>query len=359
MANSFEDNNFIQNYLVESLKQNKNYYKNIINANKHPDPCGICQKNVNSNQKAIECTTCKHWIHIKCNGTTAEDYNTMIDNNSLLSVEQIDNIVWHCNKCLLSNMAKIFPFGLESNQELKCLNNSDSLDILDKLPSYEIISKAHGIDSLNDFDLDENIISNINSRYYSVHEYKSLNNKNSFNIFHTNLNGLGNKIDLIHNFINTTKLDIDIVNISETSQKENIDFTTNISLNGYRAPFTIGYKTARGGVALYAKTDLNVFEREDLNICDKSFQAVWIEIKVEKKSNIICGCIYRHPNNNIKEFNEYISKCFDIITKEKKECYLSGDFNIDLLKYDSNTMYSEFLNTMTSYSFLPHILQPT
>ena len=100
-------------------------------------------------------------------------------------------------------------------------------------------------------------------------------------------------------------------------------------------------------------------EREDLNISDKSFQAVWIEIKVENKRNIVCGCTYRHPNNNIEEFKEYISKCFDKISKEKKECYLSGDFNIDLLKYDSNNMYSEFLNTMTSYSFLPHILQPT
>ena len=83
-----------------------------------------------------------------------------------------------------------------------------------------------------------------------------------------NLNGLGNKIDLIHDFINTTKIDIDIINISETSQKENVEFINNISLDGYKKPFTLGSKTARGGVALYAKADLNSFEREDLK-CSK------------------------------------------------------------------------------------------
>ena len=358
MANSQFDKIHVQNYLVESLKQNKNYYRNVINA-KHPDPCGICQKNVNINQKAIECTFCKHWIHIKCNGTSSDEYNNMMVQNSLLNDAEINNIVWHCNKCLLNNMANIFPFTLEIDQELECLMNCDSLKFLDNLPSFEITSKACDIDSLNHHDLDENIIDNINSRYYTVHEFKSLKNSKSFNIFHANLNGLGNKIDLIHDFINTSKIDIDVINISETSQKENVEFINNISLDGYKKPYTIGSKTARGGVAIYAKGDLNAFERDDLNIINKSFEAVWIEVKVDKSKNIICGCTYRHPNGNVDEFKEYISKCFDTISKEKKECYLSGDFNIDLLKYDSNNKYSDFLNTITSYSFLPHILQPT
>ena len=74
----------------------------------------------------------------------------------------------------------------------------------------------------------------------------------------------------------------------------------------------------------------------DLNIVDKSFEAVWVEIKTDKTKNIVCGCIYRHPNNEVELCNDYISKCLDKITKEKKECYLSGDFNIDLLKYETN-----------------------
>ena len=37
-------------------------------------PCGICRRSVRSNHKAIECSICKFWIHIKCNGLTRKDY---------------------------------------------------------------------------------------------------------------------------------------------------------------------------------------------------------------------------------------------------------------------------------------------
>ena len=52
-----------------------------------------------------------------------------------------------------------------------------------------------------------------------------------------------------------------------------------------------------------------------------------------------------------------ISKCLATISKENKECYVTGDFNIDLLKYDTCSKHKEFLYTMTSFGFLQHILQ--
>ena len=62
----------IHNYLIASLRHDNGYYHNKIEAN-HPYPCGICQKNVGNNQKAVYCTMCELWIHIKCNGTTNEE----------------------------------------------------------------------------------------------------------------------------------------------------------------------------------------------------------------------------------------------------------------------------------------------
>ena len=38
---------------------------------------------------------------------------------------------------------------------------------------------------------------------------------------------------------------------------------------------------------------------------------------------------------------------------------MSGDFNIDLLKYDTNGKYADFLNAITSFGYLPTILHPT
>ena len=36
-----------------------------------------------------------------------------------------------------------------------------------------------------------------------------------------------------------------------------------------------------------------------------------------------------------------------------------GDFNINLLNFESHSPTEEFFNTMTSYFFQPHIIQPT
>ena len=140
-------------------------------------------------------------------------------------------------------------------------------------------------------------------------------------------------------------------------QKENCPFNLNINIDGYRQAFTHGSRTARGGVAIYVRDEYNVNERNDLNLVNNSFEVVWVEIKNTK--NIVCGCIYKHPKSDNDDLNNYISKCLAIINKGKKECYVSGDFNIELLKCDTINQHAEFLNTLTSLGFLPHILQPT
>ena len=344
----------IQNYLIESIKQNNNTYKNTLNAT-HPYPCGICKKNVNNNQKAISCSNCKHWIHIKCNGTSATEYNKMIDDNSALSEIEIDELEWFCNKCQILKTAQIFPFGLEDNNEIHNIMSVDSMKALENLPSYDITSKASNFQSLKQSNIDENIINNLNSKYYSALDFKSLRRDNTFNIFHSNLDGLESKFDELHNFITSTTLNLEIICLSETSQKLNQDFGTNIMIDGYKTPFVQGSKFNKGGVAIYTKDDLNVFERDDLKKIDDCFEVIWVEINVEKAKNIICGCVYRHPNSDIQVLENYINKCLTKISKENKECYLSGDFNIDLLKYDSSNKHRDFLNMITSFGYLPQV----
>ena len=54
-----------------------------------------------------------------------------------------------------------------------------------------------------------------------------------------------------------------------------------------------------------------------------------------------------------------MNKCLSKLKKESKEVYIAGDFNIDLLKYETNTKYREFYNLMTSNGYLPLIILPT
>ena len=111
----------------------------------------------------------------------------MLTANSLINPEEIAAKTWFCNKCQISNMAQLFPFGLQNNHDLQNIMNYESLKFLENLPSYKTTSKAYNIDSLSQSDIDENIITNINSRYYSANEFKTIKNINSFNILHSNL----------------------------------------------------------------------------------------------------------------------------------------------------------------------------
>ena len=47
------------------------------------------------------------------------------------------------------------------------------------------------------------------------------------------------------------------------------------------------------------------------------------------------------------------------VRKEKKDIYLMGDYNIDLLHHQSHNKTNEFLETMFSHNMYPLISKPT
>ena len=128
--------------------------------------------------------------------------------------------------------------------------NADSIKSLDYLPSYDIVSKTRNIEALNQYDVDANIINKITSRYYLAHEFKAIKKPDPFNILHSNLNGLENKFEENQNFIDSSECDINVLCISETSQKVKINLNLNVNIEGYRQTFALGSKSSRGGVAI-------------------------------------------------------------------------------------------------------------
>ena len=79
-----------------------------------------------------------------------------------------------------------------------------------------------------------------------------------------------------------------------------------------------------------------------------------------KKSNIIIGCIYKHPSMDLNDFNtNYLNNLLDKVSKEQKSVFLLGDFNVNLLNYNDHNPTNEFLDSLASNSFVSYILQPT
>ena len=67
-------------------------------------------------------------------------------------------------------------------------------------------------------------------------------------------------------------------------------------------------------------------------ICIKKneLESTFTEIINSKKSNIVVGCVYKHPNMDVLDFNSPINQLLDKISKEQKQIFLLGDFNINL-----------------------------
>ena len=113
----------------------------------------------------------------------------------------------------------------------------------------------------------------------------------------------------------------------------------------------------------FIKENINFIERNDIKLNSSgNFESKFIEIKFENNKNLVIGCIYRHPTSKItvSKFSEdYLDPILSNIAKENKQCILMGDFNVNLLKSDSDEAVSLFYNTLTSHHYSPFVLQPT
>ena len=90
-----------------------------------------------------------------------------------------------------------------------------------------------------------------------------------------------------------------------------------------------------------------------LSITESGFEALWVEVLNDAQCNLLCGVIYRHPGGNIDRFMEYLNSSIDKIHGENKLCVLMGDFNLDLLMFESHKDTDSFLNPMLSTFFQP------
>ena len=59
------------------------------------DICSICQNEVKDNDKAIECSKCQTWIHIKCNNITTKQYKHFHFQDNPEEIFECKN----CTKC--------------------------------------------------------------------------------------------------------------------------------------------------------------------------------------------------------------------------------------------------------------------
>ena len=123
--------------------------------------------------------------------------------------------------------------------------------------------------------------------------------------------------------------------------------------------FSTKFQNRNGGVGLYVKTHLALVPRSDLNSESDEYETVWCEIENSKDKNILICCTYHHPSIEIENCTEYIQRMLSNPTVSNKHVFILGNFNINLLDYDSHIPTMDFISPFLSQHCLPYIIHPT
>ena len=137
---------------------------------------------------------------------------------------------------------------------------------------------------------------------YSL-DFKSCLQSNDFSIMQFNIRGLLSKEDQLNRLLNKigSKNKVSVVALNKTwLRKENIN---KVSLPGYNLEHNIRKGKKGGGVTIAIHKSLKYRCRLNLELSLDTIDHVWIELKTNTESILIC-CAYRLPNMNAKQFCE-------------------------------------------------------
>ena len=126
--------------------------------------------------------------------------------------------------------------------------------------------------------------------------------------------------------------------------------STNVNIQGYTLLATKS-QSQSGDVGIYIKTCLGSVPRTDLVGDSNVYETVWFEIENSKDKNILICSAYRHPSSEIKHFSEYFQRTLSSPSVANKHVFILGDFNINLLNYDSHTPTCDFVLVFLSIVF--------
>ena len=235
----------------------------------------------------------------------------------------------NCSICCI----KLFPFSSLTNDDLKTL-------WLPQKPKTFNTS-----------------INNSNSTQYCTLETFSTNTEkaSNFTILQINARSLIKNFEKIENLLITTKFSPDIIIISETKLKPEIQLPH--TLPNYSFICT-NSPTNAGGVGIFIKSSYTFTQTSHFNLNANFCEDIWIEILMLNSKKIIIGAIYRHPSYKINPFLNNIESTIDKLNKNNLNYFICGDINLDLLKY-SKADIANYENTLLSYGCKQYIKNAT
>ena len=223
-------------------------------------PFGVCEKSIDdSKQSSIFCDLCKFWVHTKCNQLNFLDFQHI----------KACTEPWFCFKCI----SDLFPFGTLNNQNFSSfvLNNKNSNEntgsSINLEPPPNLSSLFNQFNDLSSDSINKNLENMMTScKYYDIDDIQKIKSKsNPLSLFiPSKCMFPQQKYDLEY-VIKTTNQTYDVIAISESRIKSNMDITTNVNLPNYSIEYTPAESCA-AGTLLYISNNIAYKPRKVLNI---------------------------------------------------------------------------------------------
>ena len=263
----------------------------------------------------------------------------------------------------------IFPFNKLNNVEFSQLNsiNVDSHDYSNELMpvnnlysyKFDVARQSEGRYNIDDdFELLFSDMSNnsLNKCKYYIDEMPKLS-LNSFSIYNHNINSVVKHFDEFINYINfNCENKFNVLTLCETKLID--DFVNMFEIDGY-SMFYNNTTRKSGGVCMYVSNKYSkTFIRNYLTLNKTYIQSLFVEIQ-HNEQNIIVGVIYRRPGTDLDSFYTNMNNILSIVKNENKLVYITGDFNIDILKFNDSERILEFVNLFMSNNLFCTVVYPT
>ena len=198
--------------------------------------------------------------------------------------------------------------------------------------------------------------------------------KKQISFFSSNIRSLPgkwNEFPLLIQSLNHNNFKFTVVGLTEIW---NVPPNFNFNLPGYSPLiFSIRNKSglnnnAGGGVGMWIDSSYNFEVIDKLSVFEEGvFESQFIKLKTSKSNYCIVGNIYRPntaPKASIKKYTDILFGIMQTIhsdpdLKQCKSIELLGDFNIDLLKFNSHKDTANYIDMLFNHSLLPLITLPT
>ena len=260
-------------------------------------PCVCCSKPVKRNQKALACTKCGEWVHIKCDRIPLCKYNDPLE----------DFVDWQCCKCLLQEL----PFWDNASNE----NNESSTAAAN-----------------TNCDKDDQNIGTGDTRNGEFPYGKGMK------IAHVNIRSLRNKVIDVQYFLTSNQYDL--FSLSETWLDDDICMNEISCVPGYK--FVGKHRgSLGGGVGCYIKENISYLRREDLE--SDEIELMWLEIKRHQSSSYFVGVLYRKPSSDATLFFNILEQNMDNVFSVTNNIIILGDFNCNMM---TNNRLSDRVNEL-------------